>query len=295
MPKNSKQRLFYKNGHLSSAIGSDQSVTAFSNLSTTFAELRTNEQSIETPLLITDAQSSILNSIYHDRTISLIYTVYGQTDRLQSADALLAFTGQRHDNLTHCYFLGNGYRNYNPALMRFHSPDSESPFGRGGHNTYAYCSGDPLNYHDPSGHGPITWLNSKLKGKSVMQRRDLALAAIKEHPALERYRTLANQSTNPKELKYISDTGKALGVLERSLNKGEVYIDTTGDLAYDRIIDLFERESRQSLEWIVAKNEKNLESILPSYPAVQEPLPGTSFTSYSSTSPTAANKLTRKQ
>ncbi|MBK4995040.1 RHS repeat-associated core domain-containing protein [Pseudomonas sp. S37] len=293
MPQNSKQRLFYKNGHLSSAIGSDQSVTVFSNLSTPFAERRTNEHSIETPLLITDAQLSILNSTYHGHTINLIYTAYGQTSRLHATDVFLAFTGQRHDRLTHCYFLGNGYRTYSPALMRFHSPDSESPFGRGGHNTYAYCSGDPLNYHDPSGHSPIAWLKSLFKGKSVMQRRDLALAAIEKNPKLEKYRTIANQSTNPEELKYISDTGKALGVLKSSLNKGEIYIDSRGNLAYDRIIDPFERESRQSLEGIVAENEKNLQSILPSYPAVQEPLPSTSFTSHSSSSPTAANKLIR--
>lgn len=48
-------------------------------------------------------------------------------------------------------FLGNGHRVYNPVLMRFHSPDSLSPFGRGGRNAYAYCAGDPINHADPSG------------------------------------------------------------------------------------------------------------------------------------------------
>jgi RHS repeat-associated protein len=54
------------------------------------------------------------------------------------------------------YLLGNGYRAYNPRLMRFHSPDSWSPFGRGGLNPYMYCVGDPVNNSDPTGHITLT-------------------------------------------------------------------------------------------------------------------------------------------
>jgi len=38
--------------------------------------------------------------------------------------------------------------------MRFLSPDSLSPFRNRTLNAYAYCMGDPINRHDPSGH---TW------------------------------------------------------------------------------------------------------------------------------------------
>src|SRR5471032_2916159 len=36
--------------------------------------------------------------------------------------------------------------------MRFNSPDSLSPFWKGGVNAYAYCVGDPVNRVDPTGH-----------------------------------------------------------------------------------------------------------------------------------------------
>ncbi len=63
----------------------------------------------------------------------------------------LGYNGQLHEPGVGWQFLGNGYRIYNPMLMRFHSPDHVSPFGRGGMNCYAYCEGDPVNRVDPSG------------------------------------------------------------------------------------------------------------------------------------------------
>ncbi len=41
------------------------------------------------------------------------------------------------------------------VLMRFHRPDSFSPFGRDGINTYAYCQGDPVNNVDRDCHSLI--------------------------------------------------------------------------------------------------------------------------------------------
>lgn len=63
----------------------------------------------------------------------------------------LAFCGEYRDPVTGNYPLGNGHRTYTPSLMRFQSPDTQSPFGEGGLNAYLYCLGDPVNHRDPTG------------------------------------------------------------------------------------------------------------------------------------------------
>ncbi|WP_199406689.1 RHS repeat-associated core domain-containing protein [Chromobacterium sp. ATCC 53434] len=70
-------------------------------------------------------------------------------------DSILGLNGERLDPVSGATHLGNGYRAYNPALMRFHCPDDLSPFGAGGANPYAYCAADPVNRADPSGH--LSW------------------------------------------------------------------------------------------------------------------------------------------
>ncbi|MCC4801174.1 RHS repeat-associated core domain-containing protein, partial [Enterovibrio norvegicus] len=56
------------------------------------------------------------------------------------------FNGAVLDPISKQYQLGNGYRSYNAALMRFHSMDSLSPFDEGGINSYAYALNDPINF-----------------------------------------------------------------------------------------------------------------------------------------------------
>ncbi len=71
----------------------------------------------------------------------------------------LGHNGQLHETTARWQMLGNGYRAFNPVLMRFHSPDSLSPFQEGWINAYAYARLDPINLADPSGHfaAPIAW------------------------------------------------------------------------------------------------------------------------------------------
>ncbi|WP_123357570.1 RHS repeat-associated core domain-containing protein [Pseudomonas frederiksbergensis] len=117
---------------------------------------------VETCLLVTDQQSSVLNVLAAARRNPLAYTPYGHRHPENGLLSLLGFNGERPDPVTGCYLLGNGYRAFNPVLMRFNSPDSWSPFGEGGLNAYAYCVGDPVNRGDPTGHS--NWLFSLFKG-----------------------------------------------------------------------------------------------------------------------------------
>jgi RHS repeat-associated protein len=106
----------------------------------------------ETAMLATDQQRSVLNVLATVRPNPLAYTPYGHRPLENGLLSLLGFNGERPDPVTGCYLLGNGYRAFNPVLMRFNSPDSWSPFGKGGLNAYAYCMGDPVNQSDTTGH-----------------------------------------------------------------------------------------------------------------------------------------------
>ena len=105
---------------------------------------------METTLLATDQQRSVLHALDATRPHPLVYTPYGHRPPGSGLLSLLAFNGERPDPVTGHYLLGNGYRAFNPVLMRFNSPDRLSPFGEGELSAYAYCAGDPINRNDPT-------------------------------------------------------------------------------------------------------------------------------------------------
>ncbi|WP_082563000.1 MULTISPECIES: RHS repeat-associated core domain-containing protein [unclassified Pseudomonas] len=123
------------------------------------AELKQLDTKATTTLLATDQQLSVLNALDATQPNPLTYSPYGHRPAENGLLSLLGFNGERPDPVTGHYHLGNGYRQFNPVLMRFNSPDSWSPFGVGGVNAYAYCGGEPVNRNDPTGH---TWRPLKI-------------------------------------------------------------------------------------------------------------------------------------
>jgi RHS repeat-associated protein len=109
----------------------------------------------KTILLATDQQRSVLNALDATQPHLLAYTPYGHRPLANGLLSLLGFNGELPDPVTGHYHLGRGYRQFNPVLMRFNTPDSWSPFGSGGINAYAYCNGEPVLGADPTGHSNI--------------------------------------------------------------------------------------------------------------------------------------------
>ncbi|VVO43652.1 RHS repeat-associated core domain-containing protein [Pseudomonas fluorescens] len=116
------------------------------------ADNHARSQQSRTVLLATDNKNSILAEVAGDEPNPIAYSAYGQQSAQQDVATHLGFNGVLRETRFGWYLLGNGYRAYNPTLMRFHSPDSWSPFGGGGLNAYMYCVGDPVNFSDPTGH-----------------------------------------------------------------------------------------------------------------------------------------------
>ncbi|WKW31403.1 RHS repeat-associated core domain-containing protein [Pseudomonas viridiflava] len=102
--------------------------------------------------MLTDANRSVLGEFQQDTLRTAVYSAYGEQPSDQPLLALHGFNGESREASTGWYLLGNGYRAYNPALMRFHSPDFMSPFSEAGVNPYAYCLGNPIALRDPTGH-----------------------------------------------------------------------------------------------------------------------------------------------
>ncbi|MBV7479280.1 MULTISPECIES: RHS repeat-associated core domain-containing protein [unclassified Pseudomonas] len=148
----SVRKRFYCRSRLSTEVQGAVTYSLFQSGDQLLAQQRFHGAIREAILIATDQQRSVLRSVDVNAPEASAYTPYGHRSGRDEFTSLLAFNGEWRDALTGHYLLGNGYRAFNPVLMRFNSSDSFSPFGKGGVNGYAYCQGDPINNSDPTGH-----------------------------------------------------------------------------------------------------------------------------------------------
>jgi len=141
-------KIFYQQSAVQTVLHPDGDTTLLRARDTPLAEHCSSARS-QSLVLGCDQQGSPLSVMSANASRTGRYTPYGLETTLPSATG---FTGQLKAWSLPGYFLGSGYRFFNTVLMRFHSPDSFSPFAAGGINAYMYCGGDPVNRIDPSGH-----------------------------------------------------------------------------------------------------------------------------------------------
>lgn len=153
-PGQASTQCFYQKTRLATQIQGQLQHSVFQHADQLLALHRIEEGAPLSVLLAPDRQRSVLHTLDVDGQQASIYTPYGHRRVLDVLTDIPGFSGERPDPVTGHYLLGNGYRAYNPVLMRFNSPDSLSPFGDGGLNAYMYCAGDPVNRVDPTGHKP---------------------------------------------------------------------------------------------------------------------------------------------
>ena len=143
---------FYNGEHLMTELHADRQRTCIRAGAQWLAQQSREGDEVVTTMIASDLHNSVLHASKYGHQADIAYTPFGHHQAGQTIAELPGFNGEQPDPLTGHYLLGNGYRAYNPVLMRFNSPDSMSPFGKGGVNVYAYCLGDPVNRTDSTGH-----------------------------------------------------------------------------------------------------------------------------------------------
>ncbi|MFN1265427.1 RHS repeat-associated core domain-containing protein [Pseudomonas lundensis] len=172
-PQTPRQR-FYRQNRLATDIQGDVQHTIARHGDQLLALQRRDATSSASTLLATDPQHSVLYTVGATEQRTMAYSPYGHHPTAGANQHLLGFNGECADPVTGHYLLGNGYRAFNPVLMRFNSPDSWSPFGKGGVNSYAYCINNPINNDDSSGHIKIPIL-----ARTIARRTRTTLKTIR--------------------------------------------------------------------------------------------------------------------
>ncbi|MGF6165031.1 RHS repeat-associated protein [Pseudomonas sp. 2725] len=178
-----------------------------------------------TLLLAIDSKNSVLVEVAGGKLNPVAYSVYGyQYERLEISGRL-GFNGELREGRLGWYLLGNGYRAYNPVLMRFHSPDSLSPFGKGGLNAYVYCVGDPVTFSDPTGHMPFKFPKFPGMSSKPASRKS---STSSQNPLIPQ-----RKSPQPTRASTHRDTGSELPAMVSSEGIKQPLDPSTGEPIYE--------------------------------------------------------------
>lgn len=146
-------RRFYQNNHVCTELDGTMTRSIFRHQNSPLA-LCTSGAEESRSIMAVDNSNTVMTELRDSGKAQFAYTPYGHRTVQGESNNPLAFNGEILDTPTDCYLLGS-YRLASPRSYRFYSDDDQSPFGKGGLNSKAYCAGDPVNNVDPTGHFPV--------------------------------------------------------------------------------------------------------------------------------------------
>ncbi|MFK3817063.1 RHS repeat-associated core domain-containing protein [Pseudomonas sp. NPDC089407] len=168
------ERIFYKGRHPVILLAETERTVFFRAA----AQLLAQRGPINNLLLATDQTGTVMRDAQQESSFN--YSAYGFEPDLSSSKCRVGFNGEVYDRTFQGYLLG-GRRAYIPSRPGFNSPDVFNMQGQE-LNWMGYCSGDPVNYSDPSGRtrAPSTTGSPSLKtlAKIAAQRDNRVLTQM---------------------------------------------------------------------------------------------------------------------